>query len=121
MEAALPPGKEHLYPLDERGWVDPRAGLDEVMKRKFLTLPGLELRTLGRPARSQSLYRLRYPASWTTRRLEKNVFSRFKGLCVTYRRVLDRIIGFIDTLYIYLGITCNTELSLLNTSPLHMH
>jgi hypothetical protein len=30
--------------------------------RKFLTLPGLELRTLGRPARSQSLYRLRYPS-----------------------------------------------------------
>jgi hypothetical protein len=40
------------------GWVDPRAGLDDVEKRKFLTLPGLELRPLGRPARSQSLYRL---------------------------------------------------------------
>jgi hypothetical protein len=34
------------------GWVDPRAGLDDVEKRKFLTLPGLELRPLGRPARS---------------------------------------------------------------------
>jgi hypothetical protein len=33
------------------GWVDPRAGQDDV-KRKFLTLPGLELRPLGRPARS---------------------------------------------------------------------
>jgi hypothetical protein len=41
------------------GWVDHRAGLDDV-KRKFLTIPGLELRTLGHPARSQSLYRLRY-------------------------------------------------------------
>jgi hypothetical protein len=30
------------------GWVDPRAGLDDVEK----TLPGLELRPLGRPARS---------------------------------------------------------------------
>jgi hypothetical protein len=40
--------------------VDPRAGLDDMKKRKFLTLPGLELRLLGRPARSQSLYRLRY-------------------------------------------------------------
>jgi hypothetical protein len=40
--------------------VNPRAGLDDVEKRKFLTLPGLELRPLGRPARSQSLYRLRY-------------------------------------------------------------
>jgi hypothetical protein len=41
------------------GWVDPRAGLDK--KRKFLTLPGLELRPLGRPARSQ--YRLSYRGS----------------------------------------------------------
>jgi hypothetical protein len=30
--------------------VDPRAGLDEVEKRKFLTLLGLELRPFGRPA-----------------------------------------------------------------------
>jgi hypothetical protein len=45
-------------------WVDPMAGFDDVEKRKFLTLPGLELRHLGRPARSQSLYRLRYPGSW---------------------------------------------------------
>jgi hypothetical protein len=44
-------------------WVDPRVGLDDVEKRKFLTLPGLELRNLGRPARSQSIYRLRYPGS----------------------------------------------------------
>jgi hypothetical protein len=33
------------------GWVGPRAGLDDVEGR-------LELRPLGRPARSQSLYRL---------------------------------------------------------------
>jgi hypothetical protein len=45
------------------GRVDPRAGLDDVEKRKFFTLPGLELQPLGRPARSQSLYRLRYPGS----------------------------------------------------------
>jgi hypothetical protein len=36
--------------------VDLRAGLDDVEKRTFLTLPGLELRPLSRPARSQSLY-----------------------------------------------------------------
>jgi hypothetical protein len=29
--------------------VDPRAGLDDFEKRKFLTLPGLELRPLSRP------------------------------------------------------------------------
>jgi hypothetical protein len=40
-------------------WVGLRAGLDAVRKRKFLTLPGLEFRPLGHPARSQSLYRLR--------------------------------------------------------------
>jgi hypothetical protein len=41
--------------------VDPRAGLDDVEKRKFLTLLGLQLQPLGRPAHSQLLYRLRYP------------------------------------------------------------
>jgi hypothetical protein len=45
------------------GWVGPRTGLDDVEKRKFLILPGLELRPLGRPARSHSLYRPRYPCS----------------------------------------------------------
>jgi hypothetical protein len=44
-------------------WVDPRSGLEDVKKRKFLSLPGLELRPLGRPACSQSLHRLRYPGS----------------------------------------------------------
>jgi hypothetical protein len=44
-----------------RDWVDPRAGLDDLEKRKFLTIPGLELWPLSRPARSQSLYRLSYP------------------------------------------------------------
>jgi hypothetical protein len=41
------------------GWVGPWAGLDDLEKRKFLTLPGLKLWPLGRPARSQSLYQLR--------------------------------------------------------------
>jgi hypothetical protein len=45
------------------GWVGLRASLDGVEKRRFLTLPGLELRPLCRPACSQSLYRLRYPVS----------------------------------------------------------
>jgi hypothetical protein len=46
------------------GWVWPRAGLDGTEKWKFLTLPGLEVRTLCRPARSQSLYRL-FSLGWT--------------------------------------------------------
>jgi hypothetical protein len=59
-----------LYPRERApgtpcigGWVDPRAGLDDMEEWKFLTLPGLEPRPLSRPARSQSLYRLRYPGS----------------------------------------------------------
>jgi hypothetical protein len=51
--------------------VDLRAGLHDLEKRKFLTLPGLELRPLGRPARSQSLYQLRSPGS-------KCFFPRFE-------------------------------------------
>jgi hypothetical protein len=43
------------------GWVEPRAGQNDMKMWKFLTPPGLELRPLGRPASSQSLYRLRYP------------------------------------------------------------
>jgi hypothetical protein len=46
------------------GRVSSRAGLDAVEKRKFLPLPGLELRPLGRPACSQPLYPLRYPGSF---------------------------------------------------------
>jgi hypothetical protein len=45
------------------GWVGPRAGLDDVEKRKFLTLPGLELRPFRRPVRSQLQDRLHYPGS----------------------------------------------------------
>jgi hypothetical protein len=54
------PGERAPSTLWIEGWVDPRAGLDDVEKRKFLTLLGLELRPIGRLARSQSLYRLSY-------------------------------------------------------------
>jgi hypothetical protein len=43
--------------------VGPRIGLHDVEKRKFFTLPGLELLPLRRSARSQFLYRLRYSGS----------------------------------------------------------
>jgi hypothetical protein len=56
----------------------PRAGLDDLEKRKFLTLPGLELRPLGRPARSQSLYRLRYLGCLLSGVLKFN----FHGSCI---------------------------------------
>jgi hypothetical protein len=38
-----------------RGWADPRAGLSDVERNNFLTLPGLDFLPLGRPAWSQSL------------------------------------------------------------------
>jgi hypothetical protein len=41
------------------GWVGSRTDVDDVEKRKIFTLPGHKLRTLGRPALSQSQYRLR--------------------------------------------------------------
>jgi hypothetical protein len=59
--------------------VDPTAGLDDVEKRESLTLPGLELRPLSRPVRSQSLYRLRYPGSGLDD-VEKKTFLILPGL-----------------------------------------
>jgi hypothetical protein len=38
--------------------VDPSVSLNDVEKRIFFILPGLELQSLGRPDCSQSLYRL---------------------------------------------------------------
>jgi hypothetical protein len=60
--AALPRAKSPMSHWIE-GWIDPSFGLEDLEKRKFLTLPGLELLPLGRPGHSQSLYRLRYPGS----------------------------------------------------------
>jgi hypothetical protein len=70
--ATLPPGKQTPGILWIGDWVAPRVGLEDMEKRIFLTLPGLELRTLCRPARNQSLYRLRYPGS-QIERYKKNL------------------------------------------------
>jgi hypothetical protein len=51
--AAIFPTKESQYTLD-RGWMDPRAGLVEMEKLKFLILLGLKLRLLRCQACSQS-------------------------------------------------------------------
>jgi hypothetical protein len=45
------------------GLVDPKTGLDDMEKWKFLTLPGLKLQPLGPPVGNQPLYRLRYHGS----------------------------------------------------------
>jgi hypothetical protein len=53
--AALSSGKEPPGTLWVVGWVGPRTGLDGVEGREILPPPGLKLRPLDRPARSQSL------------------------------------------------------------------
>jgi hypothetical protein len=77
-----PWGKSPWYPHWIGGWADPRAGLDDVEKRKLLTLSGLELRPLGRSARSQSLY-YAIPARSVRYELNLKIFfeqtSSFKG------------------------------------------
>jgi hypothetical protein len=61
MVSFTPPPPGHFIPGEKspdthsiKGWVGPKAGLDDVEKRKFFTL------TVGRPASRQSLYRLVY-------------------------------------------------------------
>jgi hypothetical protein len=56
------------------GWVDPRAGLNYLEKRKFMTLSGLELWPFSRPDRRQSLYRLHYRGSYNKWRYLSYVF-----------------------------------------------
>jgi hypothetical protein len=75
------PGERAPGTLLIGGWVDSRAGLDDVEKTEFLTLLGLELRLLGRSACSQSLYRLRYLGSFQ--------FSYAGNISVTVRRICD--------------------------------
>jgi hypothetical protein len=57
------PGERALGTHWIGSWVDTRAGLDDLERRNFLTLLGLELLLLSRPDRSQSLYRLRCSGS----------------------------------------------------------
>jgi hypothetical protein len=70
--------------------VGPRAGMDAAENRKFLTLPGLELRPLGRPARSQSLYRLRYPDSSVITHTDENDLPIIRSFCANITLKLRR-------------------------------
>jgi hypothetical protein len=54
------PGGKPPYPLDRR-LVGPQSHSGRHGEEKFLDPTGTELRPSDRPARSQSLYRLRYP------------------------------------------------------------
>jgi hypothetical protein len=57
-----PRGKSPRYPLDRRRG-GPGTGLNDVEKRQFLILLGLELQSLRCLARSQLLFLLCYPGS----------------------------------------------------------
>jgi hypothetical protein len=52
--------------------VGPRNGLDDVKERKFLSLPGIELRTLGHSVRSHSTHKLKP--------LYRSIYGPFKKL-----------------------------------------
>jgi hypothetical protein len=65
------------------GWVGPRAVLGDVENRKFLTLPGLELRPLGCLARSQSLHQLRHTGSQLFKSLFSKIFVPLHATCST--------------------------------------
>jgi hypothetical protein len=87
------------------------AGLDDVEKRKFLTLPGLELLPLGRPARSQSLYRLRYPGDIVGgMKLKCRNISTFRehNLHTTFYEV--RLNSFASP-YLFYYCICNEEVT----------
>jgi hypothetical protein len=85
LTSALVGGEWSVSPPGERapgahwigGWVGSRTGLDDMEKRRFLTLLGLELLPLCRPAHSQPLYRLRYPGSEVNVILKYNEFPHF--------------------------------------------
>jgi hypothetical protein len=70
--------------------VDPRAGLDNMEERKFLTLPGLDLRPLGLPARSQLLYRLLLTGLYSScMQIANNAHNDFKPYFVLYGIIVD--------------------------------
>jgi hypothetical protein len=77
-----PRGNDPLYPLVRR--VGGPHTLDDVDRRKFLSLLGLELRSLGSPIRSQSLFRLRYPGSLPYSYRSANYFVRPINFGISY-------------------------------------
>jgi hypothetical protein len=61
--ASLYPGERAPSTHCTGGWVGPRAGLDTEDRGKILSpLPGIEPRSTGHPASSQTLFWLSYPA-----------------------------------------------------------
>jgi hypothetical protein len=62
--ALLPPGKGPPVPIvQEAGWA-PEPVWTQRLEENPLPPPGIEPRSPGRPARSQTLYCLSYPGSY---------------------------------------------------------
>jgi hypothetical protein len=83
------------------GCVNPRAGLDDVKKRKFLALPGLELRPLGRPASSYTDYAIPAPWNWNVRKYNLMSYLTWVRLLVFRRKERATVVrprGWITTL-----------------------
>jgi hypothetical protein len=72
------------------GSVGPRTGLDDVERRKVFPLPGLELRTTGRPARSQWLYWLRY---YTSTKFEVGQLSNYSKKATSWTSGVQFSVG----------------------------
>jgi hypothetical protein len=94
--------------------VGPRAGLKDVERRKFLTLPGLERRSFGRPSRSQPLYRMRYPGSFLA---HEKYYPAFWYYCSmgTKSRTYAVILSKSGTRETLLLLFCNGSLQLPRT------
>jgi hypothetical protein len=101
------PGERALCTHWIGAWVDPKAGLYDAEKRKFLTLPGLELRPLSCPAHGKSLYCLRYPGSLFIYIWSINwslLFFKLAFWGVAWYSVVDTYQCFIGTCYLNLTL-----------------
>jgi ribonuclease HI len=97
--------------------VGPRAGLGDV-KRKFLTVPGLELRPLGSRARSQSLY-ISDGTSWKSRIAK--IASTFTTEALAIGETLEEIIDKIDSKqnFVIFSDSESVPKGISNTTTLH--
>jgi hypothetical protein len=94
--ATLPPEKEPRYPLNGR-LNGPQSRSGRHREEKILDPTWTQLRLLGCPARSQSLYRLSYPGSTTKGEELENVNQLVFGMSAS------RIVG-----HVFYADTVNT-------------
>jgi hypothetical protein len=120
---SLPLRRSPRYPLD-RGWIGPRAGMDNAEKRKIFLLLGIEPWSLSRPARKPSLYRLRYPGSSTEQdRIHGGTWGQMTWrLCTAWRVAMGRgsqgTQPFVDLTH-YPQVAMTVESIVIDTYKLH--